>query len=302
MTSLAIAQEVGVSDASVIRFSRAVGYTASPTCARACTMPSGRSSPAWTSAATRPRSGWISRSTEFGGLNLSTDFLRLMAHNIEQSVRQNDPRLLERVVDLLVESRRKLIIGVQGSKSCAMQFSRLLGFLLERVELLSTGESDEIAMLSGLGPEDTIVAVSYARYYKTDAYLAQLVHRTGANIVVLADTPSRPGRRLRTYCFWWKHGTWVRSTPRWARPACSSTLSQCSVGNTPTGAASAWASASPDGRSPAARPLSILWLQHYRKQAVFDTAAHTAWQSVQKSLVFFSQKRHLNVVIVVVII
>mgnify|MGYP002934532516 FL=1 len=133
---------------------------------------------------------------EFGGLNLSTDFLRLMAHNIEQSVRQNDPRLLERVVDLLVESRRKLIIGVQGSKSCAMQFSRLLGFLLERVELLSTGESDEIAMLSGLGPEDTIVAVSYARYYKTDAYLAQLVHRTGANIVVLADSTKSPWAQI----------------------------------------------------------------------------------------------------------
>ena len=112
---------------------------------------------------------------EFGGLNLSTDFLRLMAHNIEQSVRQNDPRLLERVVDLLVESRRKLIIGVQGSKSCAMQFSRLLGFLLERVELLSTGESDEIAMLS---------------------YLAQLVHRTGANIVVLADSTKSPWAQI----------------------------------------------------------------------------------------------------------
>ena len=63
MTSLAIAQEVGVSDASVIRFSRAVGYTGFADLRESLY----RSSPAWTSAATRPRSGWTSRSTNLEG-------------------------------------------------------------------------------------------------------------------------------------------------------------------------------------------------------------------------------------------
>lgn len=244
MTSLAIAQEVGVSDASVIRFSRAVGYTGFADLRESLydafrqeltSMDIGRYAPA---------QRLDLQINEFGGLNLSTDFLCLMAHNIEQSVRQNDPRLLGRVVDLLVESRRKLIIGMQGSKSCAMQFSRLLGFLLERVELLSTGESDEIAMLSGLGPRIPLwLSVTPATIRRTPILRDSSTGRVRISSC-LPTAPSRPGRRSRTYCFWWKHGTWVRSTPRWARPACSSTLSQCSVGNTPTGAASAWASAS----------------------------------------------------------
>ena len=33
-------------------------------------------------------------------------------------------------------------------------------------------------------------------YYKTDAYLAQLVHRTGANIVVLADSTKSPWAQI----------------------------------------------------------------------------------------------------------
>ncbi len=89
-----------------------------------------------------------------------------MNHNIEQSTRQNNPYLYEQAVDILVRSRRKVVVGIQGSKGCATQFSRLLGFLLDRVELLSTGESDEIATLRGLGKGDTVVVINYTRYYK----------------------------------------------------------------------------------------------------------------------------------------
>ena len=138
---------------------------------------------------------------EFKSLDLSAEFLKLMTHNIEQSIRQNNPYLCERTVDILMESRRKLIVGVQGGKGCAIQFARLLGFLLDRVELLSTGESDELAMLRGLGKGDAVVAISYARYYKTDAYLANLVHKTGASIIVLADSTKSPWSQVADVLF-----------------------------------------------------------------------------------------------------
>lgn len=201
MTSLAIAREIGVSDASVIRFSRAIGYAGFAELKESLYALLAQDLTSIDIGNFAPDQRLDFQINEFKSLDLSAEFLKLMTHNIEQSIRQNNPYLCERTVDILMESRRKLIVGVQGGKGCAIQFARLLGFLLDRVELLSTGESDELAMLRGLGKGDAVVAISYARYYKTDAYLANLIHKTGASIIVLADSTKSPWSQVADVLF-----------------------------------------------------------------------------------------------------
>ena len=201
MTSLAIAREIGVSDASVIRFSRAIGYAGFAELKESLYALLAQDLTSIDIGNFAPDQRLDFQINEFKSLDLSAEFLKLMTHNIEQSIRQNNLYLCERTVDILMESRRKLIVGVQGGKGCAIQFARLLGFLLDRVELLSTGESDELAMLRGLGKGDAVVAISYARYYKTDAYLANLVHKTRASIIVLADSTKSPWSQVADVLF-----------------------------------------------------------------------------------------------------
>ena len=201
MTSLAIAKEIGVSDASVIRFSRAIGYAGFTELKENLYALLVQDLTNLDIGNFAPAQRLDFQINEFKSLDLAEEFLKLMTHNIEQSVRQNNPYLCERAVDILVKSRRKLVVGVQGSKGSAIQFARLLGFLLDRVELLTTGESDELASLRGLGKEDALVAISYARYYKTDAYLANLAHRAGAMVIVLADSIKSPWAQVADVLF-----------------------------------------------------------------------------------------------------
>lgn len=201
MTSLAVAQEIGVSDASVIRFSRAVGYDGFADLRSSLAARFEQELISLDIGSFAPDQRLNFQLSEFQSPDLSADFLKLMTHNIEQSIRQNSPYLYDRAVDRLMAGRRKLIIGLQGSKGCATQFARLLGLVLDRVELLTNGESDEVAALCGLGPEDTVVAVSYARYYKTDAYLASLVRKTGAAVIALTDSTQSPWAQVADLLF-----------------------------------------------------------------------------------------------------
>ena len=201
MTSLAIAKEIGVSDASVIRFSRAIGYSGFTELKENLYAHLVQDLTNVDVSNFAPAQRLDFQINEFKSLDLAEEYLRLMTHNIEQTIRQNNPYLCERAVDILVKSRRKIVVGVQGSKSSAIQFSRLLGFLLDRVELLTTGESDELSTLRGLGKEDALVAISYARYYKTDAYLASLARKAGTSIIVLADSIKSPWTQVADVLF-----------------------------------------------------------------------------------------------------
>ena len=112
MTSLAIAQEVGVSDASVIRFSRAVGYTGFADLRESLydafrqeltSMDIGRYAPA---------QRLDLQINEFGGLNLSTDFLRQFSSG---NWRQPPPWLPKSETDGRCGWRRKpFILTIDG--------------------------------------------------------------------------------------------------------------------------------------------------------------------------------------------
>ena len=192
MTSLSIAREIGVSDASVIRFSRAIGYDGFAELKESLYSHLTQELTSINVGNFAPDERLHFQNNEFKSLDFSSEFLKLMNHNIEQSICQNSSYLYDRAIDIIVKSSRKIIIGIRGSRGCAMQFSRLLGFLLDRVELLATGEGDELSSLRGVSKEDVILTISYARYYRTDAELAELIRKTGASIIVLTDSTKSP--------------------------------------------------------------------------------------------------------------
>ncbi len=192
MTSLAVAREIGVSDASIIRFSRAIGYAGFAELKADFYSCLGEDI-CRTSVGDYPVDKRLDiQTSKYRDLDLASELLKLMLNNAEQSIRQNSARTYEKFVDALAFGRKKVILGLRGGKGCAVQFGRLLGYLMDEVQVITTGDSDDMALLQRLQQGDVVLAISYARYYKTDPILAGLIKEQGAALYTLADSMASP--------------------------------------------------------------------------------------------------------------
>lgn len=192
MTSLAVAREIGVSDASVIRFSRAIGYKGFADL-KADFYNCVGADICRTNIGDYPVDKRLDiQTSKYKDLNLSSELLKLMLNNAEQSIRQNSMRTYEKFVDALAFGRKKIILGLRGGRGCAVQFGRLLSYLMDEVQVITASDSDDMAMLQRLEKGDVVLAISYARYYKTDPVLADLLTKQGASLYTLADSMASP--------------------------------------------------------------------------------------------------------------
>lgn len=192
MTSLAVAREIGVSDASVIRFSRAIGYAGFADL-KADFYSSLGQDICRTDVGDYPLDKRLDiQTSKYRDLDLARELLRLLINNAEQSIRQNSPQAYEKVVEALAFGHKKIILGLRGGKGCAVQFGRVLGYLMDDVQVITSGDSDDIAQLQRLQKGDVVLAVSYARYYKTDPILAELITKHGAALYTLTDSMKSP--------------------------------------------------------------------------------------------------------------
>lgn len=192
MTSLTVAREIGVSDASIIRFSRAIGYKGFAELKADFYSCVGQDICQTDIGAYSLDKRLDIQTSKYKDLDLSSELLKLLLSNAEQSIRQNSPQLYEKVTEALARGRKKVILGLRGGKGCAIQFGRVLGYLMDEVQVITSGDSDDVAQLQRLQKGDVVLAISYARYYKTDILLTELIKKQGATLYTLADNMASP--------------------------------------------------------------------------------------------------------------
>lgn len=195
MTSLALAKEIGVSDASVIRFARAIGYDGYSDMKLDFHLHM-EEDMAESDVGQYPTDKRLSIQTEkFAGLDLRRELPRLMEKNLERSILQNQPESYERAVAALHNGRRKYVLGLRGGRAAAEYFGRLLGFLLDDVRIIHFSEGDIVADIQNLRKGDVVVVISYARYLRSDEGIAKLVKARGATLCALVDSKRSPFTR-----------------------------------------------------------------------------------------------------------
>ena len=136
MTAKEIGKEIGVSDASVIRFARTIGFDG---------FSDMKEYIQHELAKDREKIGKHSLYDRFTmqthkyikSKDSINEVIQLMGINLDTSLRQNSEERYEDAADRLLKADKKVIIGLRGGKGCAVQFSRLLGHLTEIGEILS---------------------------------------------------------------------------------------------------------------------------------------------------------------------
>lgn len=183
LSSMEAAKEIGVSDASIIRFARAIGYGGF-----ADLKADYYNSLVETAYSGMSLTERMDQSTkQYPSADLSAQYLDLMQQNLANSFCGNKAEKYTQAADMLVGAEKRYIIGLRGCRGAAAQFSRLLGFMVPHVTCLLDGECVSINALQDVGEHDVVFMFVFARYYKIDIEYLKLAKKKGAKICLITD-------------------------------------------------------------------------------------------------------------------
>lgn len=197
MTSTELAQELEVSEASVIRFARALGFTGymdfQKQLRKSHTEKLGRISSAVAVPYERLQASMATESGDY-----IQEFLLNTQTNITSVVRNNPKAAFDAAIDLLQAARRKYIVASRANTGVASYCNLLLRHQLS--DVIPTWESsvNVIDHMCDIGSEDCVIVFSFPRYSEMDRQALQMAEDAGAKILVITDRPSAPMARYAT--------------------------------------------------------------------------------------------------------
>lgn len=197
MTSTEIAEQLEVSEASVIRFARALGFTGfmdfQKNLRKSHTERLGRIS----SAVAVPYER-LQASMAHSDENYIQEFLMNTETNITSVIKNNPQDTFDRAIELLRTSRRKYIVASRANTGVASYFNLLLRHQVS--DVIPTWESsvNVIDHMCDIGSEDCVILFSFPRYSEMDRQALQMAEDAGASIIVITDRPSAPMARFAT--------------------------------------------------------------------------------------------------------
>jgi DNA-binding MurR/RpiR family transcriptional regulator len=191
MTSTEIAAVLEVSEASVIRFARALGYSGymefQKNLRKSHTERLGRISSAVAVPYERLQASMASSDE-----NYIQQFLMNTETNITSVIKNNPQETFDSAIALLLKARRKYIVASRANTGVASYLNLLLRHQLP--DVIPTWESsvNVIDHMCDIGPEDCVILFSFPRYSEMDRQALELAEDAGASIIVITDRPSAP--------------------------------------------------------------------------------------------------------------
>lgn len=187
-TAAQVAAAAGVSESLVVRFAAALGFAGYPGLVRAlrdrvrarASLPERlRRRPAALDAATP--------AAEVVAAVVAQD-----RANLEATLEDAAGASLEEVVAALLAARTIHVVGLRGSAHLAGLFGLLLDKAGADARVVTNGDVTLFDRLRALGPDDVLVAFSFARYTRRTIDALRLARARGATTVAITDAPGSP--------------------------------------------------------------------------------------------------------------
>lgn len=190
MSTGELGRNLGVSDATVIRTCRALGYTSflelQEELRSQLTRDAENAQRIFSSPMERMQTSRSGDTRQ--GLHLK--YSRLMMQNLDSVFHKNTEETLEQVVQLLSSCPRKYIVGQRPTASLAERFAFLLRMAVPGVRV----STQRVIMedILDLCPEDCLFVIDFNQYSNTAMKVLSYGRSRGAKIVLLTDRPTAP--------------------------------------------------------------------------------------------------------------
>lgn len=190
-TSTTMAEEIGVSDTSVIRFIRKLGFKGyadfrSEMNARTARQID-RAEPDLT-----PGEKYLRTLEHLGSSSLISDVSQYTLNNLQKSYAQLDQGTVEQIVDILLSSDRKYIAGFRGTACCAQYMASKLLFLTPHVVPILHADATAVENLLDITERDCLFLYSFPRYSEIARPLMEIARESGAKVILMTDRRTSP--------------------------------------------------------------------------------------------------------------
>lgn len=191
MTVAELAKALDVSDSSIIRMARAIGFAGFSDFQRS-TQQELRKKMSGMNGSLSPKGRVLSKSVERDKGDLLTNGLGLAVKHLNIILESNNREKLEKTIDMLTGSRQKFIFGTRGSGAVIDFFAQKLRLFLPMVHTLRSGDSETIERLADISAEDCLFVCSFPRYNHMAVETSDLARRAGAKVIALTDKVTSP--------------------------------------------------------------------------------------------------------------
>ena len=190
ISALNLGKEVGVSESTVLRFTKFIGYQGYPDLQKDLAE--------WIKEKIKPSqklrkiSGREKEDIHIPILNNDIRHLLLLRKNLSQDQ-------LERVTKLVTQARKKYILGFRTSYSMAYLCSFFLGRILKDVVLLRLEDHNFYNILAEANKKDIALAFSFPRYSKHTLKLVQFLKKKRCKVIGITDRITSPLGRISDF-------------------------------------------------------------------------------------------------------
>ena len=190
-TSTTLAESIGVSDTSVIRFIRKLGFKGyadfrSEMNSRAAQQID------QSQRDLSPGEKYIQSQERINQDSLLGDVVSYTMENLRRSYEQLDWATVNQVVDILLNSDRKYIAGFRGTACCARYMASKLLFLAPHVVPVLHADATAVESVLDITEQDCLFLYSFPRYSEINRTLMEIARGNGAKVILMTDRRTSP--------------------------------------------------------------------------------------------------------------
>lgn len=190
-TSTTLAEAVGVSDTSVIRFIRKLGFKGYSEFRAEMNKRAARQI-GQSEKGLSPGEKYARSLEQLNPSHLLYDVSQYTVKNLQQSYDQLDQATVDQIVDILLTSDRKYIAGFRGTACCAQYMASKLLFLTPHVVPVIHADASAVENLLDITEKDCLLLYSFPRYSEINRVLMDIARENGAKIILMTDRRTSP--------------------------------------------------------------------------------------------------------------
>lgn len=184
MTASEIANEINVSDASVIRFIKKLGFK-NYTAFRNIGQKNIKKNLDKTN-------DFIKKANEIKENSLEKEFIENINKDINAIFNETSLKQIKKIADIIIKKDRKFIIGFKSTAGLADFFGVRLGFMLKNISVFNIDNSLIVNSLYDIKKDDVLITFDYPMYSRVAKTAAKLAYEKGATIILFSNSKDSP--------------------------------------------------------------------------------------------------------------
>ncbi len=184
LTASMLGQRVGISESTVVRFAKEMGYSGYPEFQKAL------------EELVLSRLNKTPSKLDFGKIDKSSLLSSVLledAIHITNTIENIDEQTFSMAVDMIDKAENIYIIGLRNSYALAEYLYFNLNLAYSRVHLLNTNSNAEILeQMLRIGKKDLIIGISFPRYSMRTLKALEYAKSRNAKVISITDSPHSP--------------------------------------------------------------------------------------------------------------